>query len=65
MMIATIADLIVVSFLAWLGVKFENHPLIARIPLLEIIRIYVFGAVYLFLIDIAKVWIFRKYNVRP
>ncbi len=65
MLIATVADLIVVSLLAWFGVKFEGHPLIARIPFMEIMRLYVFGAIYLFFVDIAKVWIFRKYNVRP
>ena len=65
MIIATIGDLIVVSLLALFGISFENHPLIASIPLAEIIRLYVFGAVYLFLVDIIKVQIFRKYNVRP
>ena len=65
MLIATIADLIAVSLLAGLGVKFENHPLIARIPFAEIIRLYVFGAIYLFFVDMVKVKIFRKFNVRP
>ncbi len=65
MLIATLCDFIVVSIMAYYGIKSNGAYLMTPVPLRDIVGLFVFGFAYLFLVDIAKVWIFRRFEVRP
>ena len=67
MITATIADFILVSLLAHYGIAGigGGSPLITSVSWGDILGILIIGIIYLFFVDIAKVWIFKKFNVRP
>lgn len=65
MLIATFGDFILVSCMAYFGIKSHGAYLMTPVPMSDIGGLFVFGLVYLFFVDIAKVWIFRKFDVRP
>ncbi len=67
MITATVADFILVSLLAHYGIAGigGGSPLITSVSWGDILGILIIGTIYLFFVDIAKVWIFKKFNVRP
>ncbi len=59
MLMATLGDFIVVSVMAVYGI------LMPKIPFMDIVYLVAIGIVYLFLMDLVKIWLFRKFDVRP
>ncbi len=59
MLMATFADILVVSLMATFGV------LMPKIPFMDIVYLLVIGAAYLFLVDLVKIRLFRTFDVRP
>lgn len=59
MLMATVGDFIVVSIMASFGI------LMHKIPFMYVIYLLIIGAVYLFFVDLIKIWLFKKFDVRP
>lgn len=67
MLIATVGDFILVSILALHGVPAPGGgvPLMTAVSGRDLLLLLGCGVIFTFLVDIAKVWIFRKFDVRP
>lgn len=67
MLIATIADFILVSLLAVHGVPSPSGgvPLMTAISGMDLLRLLGCGIIFMFIADFVKVWIFKKFDVRP
>jgi H+-transporting ATPase len=59
MLLATLGDFVVVSLMASFGI------LMPKIPYTYVLDLLAISAVYLFFIDYIKIWLFRKFDVRP
>lgn len=65
MIIASMLDFAVIGLISFFGIKAGNSYLITPVSMRVILEILIFGSLYLFLVDFAKIGIFRKFNVRP